>query len=188
MSESGDAIALLTSDHREVERLYEEFRRTGPDDADRRQELANAIIRELSVHAIVEEQYLYPLTVEAVDDGDDLAEHSLDEHQAIKDRLAELDEMQASDAGYAAKLAEVIETVRHHVEEEEGELFPQLRQAVGAERLDEAGEQMRRAKAMAPTRPHPHAPDRPPGNKILGPLVAAADRMRDAGRSFPGEG
>ena len=180
-----DAITLLTADHREVEGLYAEFLATPADDTDRRQELANQIIHELSVHAIVEEQYLYPLTAEAVSNGEQLADHSIEEHQGIKDRLAELDDMEAGDAGYAGKLADVIATVGHHVKEEEGELFPRLRQSVGADSLSQAGEKMRRAKAVAPTRPHPRAPNTPPGNKVLGAFVGVADKIRDAGRSFP---
>ena len=180
-----DAITMLTNDHREVERLYGEFKRTVADNGQRRQELANQIIQELSVHAVVEEQYLYPLTAEAVGNGEEMADHSLEEHQGIKDRLAELDGMEASDPGYEGKLDQVMAEVTHHVEEEEGELFPRLRQAVGAERLQEAGEKMRRAKSVAPTRPHPNAPDTPPGNKILGAFAAVADKIRDAGRDFP---
>ena len=184
-SSGEDAITMLTADHREVERLHAEFQATAAGDTHRRQELANQIIHELSVHAIVEEQYLYPLTAEAVSNGEQLADHSLDEHQGIKDRLAELDDMEAGDDGYAGKLAEVMATVGHHVQEEEGELFPRLRQSVGADSLTQAGEKMRRAKAVAPTRPHPRAPNTPPGNKVLGAFVGMADKVRDLGRDFP---
>ena len=180
-----DAISMLTNDHREVERLYAEFQGAGLNNV-RRQELANEIIRELSIHAIVEEMHLYPLTAEAVANGEQLADHSLEEHQEVKDRLNELDRMEAGDAGYDEKLSEVISTVNHHVEEEEGELFPRLRQSLDADRLIEVGEKMRRAKSMAPTRPHPGAPNTPPGNKVLGAFVGLADRLRDAGRDFPG--
>lgn len=179
-----DAITLLMSDHREVERLYAEFQQAGFENAERRQELANDIIRELSVHAIVEEMYLYPLTAEAVANGEELAEHSLEEHQEIKVQLDELDAMEAANQGYDQKLGSVISTVSHHVEEEEGQLFPALRRAVDADRLQGAGEKMRRAKAVAPTRPHPTAPNTPPGNKILGPFAAIADKIRDTGRRF----
>lgn len=182
-----DAITMLTNDHREVERLYDEFQAADSNDAQRRQELANQIIQELSVHAVVEEQYLYPLTADLVSNGEQMADHSLEEHQGIKDRLAELDDMEATDAGYEQQLAEVMATVSHHVEEEEGELFPQLRQSVGADRLAQVGDKMRRAKAVAPTRPHPSAPDTPPGNKILGAFAAVADKIRDTARDFPDE-
>lgn len=179
-----DAITMLMNDHREVEHLYEQFRQAPADDHSRRQQLANDIIRELSVHAVVEEMYLYPLTAEAVADGEQLAEHSLDEHQEVKDNLADLDGMEASDPGYDQKLAAVMAAVTHHVEEEEGQLFPTLRRSVDAGQLQEAGEKMRRAKAVVPTRPHPDAPDTPPGNKVLGPFVAVVDKMRDTAREF----
>lgn len=179
-----DAVAMLLADHREMERLYAQFEQTPPDEEDRRQALANDLIRELSVHAIVEEMYLYPLTAEAVANGEQLAEHSLDEHQEIKDRLADLDDMRASDSDYGRQLEAVMSAVTHHVEEEEGELFPALRRAVAPERLVQAGERMRRAKTVAPTRPHPAAPNTPPGNKILGAFAAIVDKIRDSARDF----
>lgn len=179
-----DAVAMLMADHRDMERLHAQFHQTPSEEANRRQALANDIIRELSVHAVVEEIYLYPLTAEAVANGEQLAEHSLDEHQEIKDRLAELDDMDVSDPDYGQQLDALMSTVSHHVEEEEGELFPALRRSVGAERLVQAGERMRRAKMVAPTRPHPAAPNTPPGNKILGAFAAVADRIRDSARDF----
>ena len=80
----------------------------------------------------------------------------------------------------------LIDAIRHHVEDEEKDLLPKLRDACDAcdacdaAELRELGEKFEHAKKMAPTRPHPAAPDRPPANKILGPGVGLIDRMRDA--------
>jgi hypothetical protein len=74
----------------------------------------------------------------------------------------------------------LMEDIRHHIEDEEGDLLPKLRQACSEADLQELGEKFENAKKMAPTRPHPAAPDRPPANKILGPGAGLIDRMRDA--------
>ncbi|MDP8987034.1 MAG: hemerythrin domain-containing protein, partial [Actinomycetota bacterium] len=71
-----------------------------------------------------------------------------------------------------------IESVRHHVEEEEGELFPQVRQALGRKRLGEIGDAMEELKKSAPTRPHPRAPDTPPGNVAANKAAGVLDRAR----------
>jgi hypothetical protein len=70
--------------------------------------------------------------------------------------------------------------IREHVKEEEGEMFPHLRQTFTAEELVEMGAKVESVKKMAPTRPHPSAPDEPPGDKLLGPVAGLFDRMRDA--------
>ena len=69
--------------------------------------------------------------------------------------------------------------VRHHVKEEESELFPELRAAVGEEELRAMGGQLAAAKKMAPTHPHPNAPATPPGNIVAGAAAAVVDRARD---------
>ena len=72
----------------------------------------------------------------------------------------------------------LIENVRHHVEEEESGLFPQVRKAVGRKELGELGQAMEKAKKTAPTRPHPKAPDTPPGNLVAGPGAAVVDKVK----------
>jgi hypothetical protein len=74
----------------------------------------------------------------------------------------------------------LIKDIRHHLEEEEGDLLPKLREACDEDELRALGEKFERSKRMAPTRPHPSAPDKPPANKILGPGTGLIDRMRDA--------
>lgn len=72
----------------------------------------------------------------------------------------------------------LIELVRHHVEDEEGEMFPAVRAAVGRKALTELGDVMEKAKAISPKQPHPKAPDTPPGNLVAGPGAAAGDRVK----------
>jgi hemerythrin superfamily protein len=174
-----DAVTLLENDHKVVERLFGRYESLEGGRTAEKKEIVQEIIRELSIHAAIEEQVLYPGVREALPDGDSLAEEALEEHKEAKDVLSDLDGMEPSDPGFDAKVKSLIADVRHHVEEEEDEMFPKLRSAVSQAKLDGMGEQMERAKGMAPTRPHPHAPDQPPGNVAAGPVVGAVDRLRD---------
>jgi hypothetical protein len=76
----------------------------------------------------------------------------------------------------------MIENVRHHVKEEEQDLFPKVRARLSRSRLLEIGDELRAAKSRVPTRPHPYAPDEPPGNVLVGGAVAVIDRARTAGK------
>jgi hypothetical protein len=75
-----------------------------------------------------------------------------------------------------------MELVRHHVKEEECELFPEVRSRISRRELLELGDQLRAAKRVVPTRPHPWAPDEPPGNSVVGGAVAVMDRVRGVGK------
>ena len=178
-----DAITLLKQDHRTVDALFRRYE-GGVQGEDKRQ-LVEEIIRELSIHAAIEEQVLYPAMRQAFPQGQDMAEEGIEEHAEVKETLSDLDGMDPSDPGFDPKVRSLIADVRHHVEEEEEEMFPKLASAVSAERLDEMGSAMENAKGLAPTRPHPHAPSTPPGNLVVGPVAGVVDRARDAlsGRS-----
>jgi hemerythrin superfamily protein len=175
-----DAIALLRQDHREVERLFKQFEKAGPRAHKSKRNLADKVIKELSVHAAIEEQVFYPAVREAVEETEDTVLESLEEHHIVKWTLSELDGMDPEAERFVPKMTVLIESVRHHVEEEEDELFPKVREALSRKQLAEIGEAMEKAKKAAPTRPHPHAPDTPPGNLVAGPGAAVLDKARDA--------
>lgn len=159
-----DAITLLKQDHKTVEGLFKKFEKTGEKAYAAQRELAEKIVKELSVHAAIEEQVFYPAIREAVPDTEDMVLESLEEHHIVKWVAAELDNMEPDEERFRAKMTVLIENVRHHVEEEEAELFPQVRQAMGRKALGEIGAQLEDAKKLVPTYPQPEAPDTPPGN------------------------
>ncbi len=177
-----DAIALLKSDHKTVEGLFKRFEKAGDRAHKRKRDLVDTIVEELSVHAAIEEQVLYPAARQAIPEEDETVLEALEEHHVVKLVLKELETMPATAERFDAKVTVLIENVRHHVKEEEGELFPALRKALGRKRLQELGEAMERAKAVAPTRPHPAAPDEPPGVLVAGTAAAVVDRAVKAGR------
>ncbi|MBA2282434.1 MAG: hemerythrin domain-containing protein [Acidimicrobiia bacterium] len=179
-----DAITLLESDHEVVEGLFKQFEAAGPKAYKAKQKIVDKIIRELAVHAAVEEMVFYPATRELSPDVEDHVLESLEEHHVVKWILSELDGMDPQHERYDAKVTVLMESVRHHVEEEEKEYFPQVRKLSDRPTLEEMGEVLASAKKVAPTRPHPRSPDEPPAN--LANLAAGLlDRIRDtvSGRS-----
>lgn len=174
-----DAITLLKDDHKSVEKLFKRFEKAGDGALVEKREVVDRIIEELSVHAAIEEQFFYPVVRATVPNTDDLALESLEEHHIVKWVLDELDSMDPADERFTAKVTVLIENVRHHVEEEEDELFPKVREELGRAALNELGDALHDAKATAPTHPHPTSPDTPPGNLIVGAAAGVADRITD---------
>ena len=101
---------------------------------------------------------------------------ALEEHHLVKVSLRELEDLDPTEERFDAKVTVLIEHVRHHVKEEESDLFPKVRQQLGRRRLQELGDELRAARSGVPTPPHPGAPDEPPGNALIGGAVAVVDR------------
>jgi hemerythrin superfamily protein len=174
-----DAITLLKDDHKTVEALFKRFEKAGDAAFKEKRQVVDRIIEELSVHAAVEEQLFYPVTRQTVPSTEDIALESLEEHHIVKWTLSELDTMDPTDERFDAKVTVLIENVRHHVEEEETEYFPKVRDELGRNALSDLGDAMASAKAIAPTHAHPKAPDTPPGNLVAGTAAGMVDRMGD---------
>jgi hemerythrin-like domain-containing protein len=169
------ALDLLKQDHREVEDLFARFEKTSASAHRRRQQLVGKMIEELSRHAAIEEEIFYPAARREVAAANEEVLEALEEHHVVKWTLNELEHMDPSDERYGAKVSVLIDSVRHHVEEEEKRLFTTIRRALGAPRLREIGAELAAAKASAPTRPHPQAPDTPPRNIITQSITAPFD-------------
>jgi len=174
-----DVVDVLVSDHREVEALFQELER-GQGTPDHRRQVADVVIAQLVRHSVAEEAYVYPTARRALPDGDQVAEHDIEEHAEAEQTMKELEAVEATDPRFDELVSRLSSMIRHHVEEEESELFPGLRSACAREELVELAGKVEAAKRMAPTRPHPSAPDRPPANKMLAPGAGLVDRMRDA--------
>ena len=123
---AGDALQLLRADHAKVIELFDQFRDI-KDEADDQEKdaLVARICGELIVHAAVEEEIFYPEARAALDD-EDLFDEALVEHASAKDLIAQLGEMEPGDELYNAKVTVLGEYVRHHIEEEQNEMFARV--------------------------------------------------------------
>jgi len=174
-----DVVDILVTDHHEVEALFVELE-TRQGTPEYRRQLVDVVIAELVRHAIAEEAYVYPTARKALPDGDQIAEHEIAEHADAERTMKDLESVDPSDPRFDELLAHLTSTIRHHVQEEENDLFPRLRAATAREELVELAGKVTAIKKIAPTRPHPSAPDRPPANKLLAPGTGLVDRVRDA--------
>ena len=177
-----NAIALLKADHGNVDHLFKEYEALGRDgDPKEKRRIVDHVIEQLSVHASIEEQLLYPALRARLDDDFPVLE-ALEEHHVAKASLAEIEKLLPTSERFDAKVAVLIESVRHHVEEEERDLFELLRTSFKGTELEELGERMEEAKKSAPTRPHPLSPDQPPLQALISLPIAVLDRVITTGR------
>ncbi|MCP2261457.1 Hemerythrin HHE cation binding domain-containing protein [Streptoalloteichus tenebrarius] len=175
-----DLFSVLIADHREVEQAFRELETGAISDPRQRRDLADHVIAELVRHSVAEEMYLYPTARKVLPDGDQIADQEIAEHAEAERVMKELDGMDATDARFDELLRTLMREIRDHIRGEENDLFPRLQAACDQEELRELGRKVTRAKQMAPTRPHPAAPDKPPANKLLAPGTGLVDRLRDA--------
>lgn len=125
-SKSQDAIALLKEDHRAVEELFKQFESAKGNG--RKEKLARKICLELIVHTKIEEEILYPACEGKI--AEDELKEAYVEHDAAKVLIAEIEGANGqTDDFFDAKVQVLSEEIEHHVKEEEGELFPEVRKA-----------------------------------------------------------
>jgi hemerythrin-like domain-containing protein len=140
------AIELLTNDHRKVEMLFDQYEEEKEAGEDSRQVLAEQICGELTVHARVEEEIFYPWLRENLDEEKmELVEEAEVEHQSAKDLIAQIESAGELDEAYDAKVKVLSEYIKHHVQEEENEIFKEV--ADMREELDTLGQEMAARKA-----------------------------------------
>lgn len=129
-SSGQDAIALLTQDHNKVKNLFDKFEMLMEDEdaEDEKLELAQEICMELTIHAQLEEEIFYPAAIEAIGQLDIMDEAAV-EHEAAKDMIEQLIPMAPEDEYFDARVMVLSEMVKHHIKEEEGEMFPRIKKA-----------------------------------------------------------
>jgi len=147
---STNALELLKRDHQEVDKLFKQYEqiKDGAEDS-AKEELVTQICDALTVHATIEEAIFYPAARQALpeEQGQDLLDEAAVEHQTLKDIIGRLETAPTSDPLYDAGVKVLSEYVKHHVREEETELFPKVRssdmdlQAIG-QQLEERKQQL----------------------------------------------
>jgi hemerythrin superfamily protein len=123
-----DAIALLEGQHREVEELFKKFEDLTDRAKASKKKIADQVCTALTLHAQIEEEIFYPATREASKETEDMVDEAIVEHASAKDLIAQILEMDPEDDLYDAKVKVLSEQIEHHVEEEEEEMFPKVRE------------------------------------------------------------
>jgi hemerythrin superfamily protein len=150
---SNDAIVMLKDDHKEILSAFSKFEDAGEGAHKTKGKLVERIIELLTVHTYIENEVMYPRVRELVPELEDDVLESYEEHHVADVLVMELLAMQPEDERFTAKTTVLIENVRHHIEEEEDEWFPKVREALGRTALQEIGEAMAEAKKTAPRHP-----------------------------------
>jgi len=138
---STDAIVLLKQDHKEIRKVFRDFEKAGPNAKATKGKLVEKMLELLTVHTYVENECVYPAARERVPDIEQHVLESYEEHHVADVLGMELKMMSPNDERFEAKTSVLIENVSHHIEEEESEWFPRMREAMGRKELQELGEQ-----------------------------------------------
>jgi hemerythrin-like domain-containing protein len=176
-----DVIEVLEHDHREVEQMFRELeslRGASTEEAlTRRKDLADQVTIELVRHSVAEEVIVYPAVAKEVSKEE--VEHAREEHAEAEETLHRMEKLDADDPGFDDELATLMAEIRHHIEDEEGQMFAHMRQVLPEDELRRLGGRVEAFKKVAPTRPHPHVPNTRAARLAAGPAASLFDRMRD---------
>ena len=150
---STDAIVVLKNDHKEIRKLFADFEKAGDNARATKQRLVDKMIELLTVHTYIENEVMYPRVRELLPDLEDDILESYEEHHVADVLVMELVGMKPDAERFTAKTTVLIENVDHHIDEEEKEWFPKVREGLGRKVLQELGADMLEAKKKAPRRP-----------------------------------
>jgi hemerythrin-like domain-containing protein len=147
---TSDAIVLLKADHKEIRSLFREFRGAGDKATKKKARLVEQIIGLLTVHTYIENEVMYPEIRALLPDLEDDVLESYEEHHVADVLCMELSAMAANAERFDAKTMVLIETVSHHIEEEEQDWFPKVRAGLGRKQLHDIGAKLEQARQKAP--------------------------------------
>ena len=140
------ALELISNDHRKVEALFDQYEEQKDDEDESRRDTAMRICKELTVHALAEEKVFYPWLREALEEDDmEMVEEAQVEHNGAKDLIAQIEAAESVDDKFDAMVKVLSEYIKHHVKEEEQEIFPKVKDQ--AEELDELGQEFAAAES-----------------------------------------
>lgn len=143
-----DAIAMLKADHDKMKKLLAELETTTERGVKTRAELFSTIKGELTIHELIEEEIFYP-ALKSHPKAKDIVLEGYEEHHVVDLLMGELEEMDVADETWGAKAVVMKENIEHHIEEEEGEMFPQARQVFDRGELEDLGARMADRKETA---------------------------------------
>jgi hemerythrin-like domain-containing protein len=150
---STDAIVLLKQDHHEMRTLFRRFEATGEGASKRQAGIVDKIIEALTVHTYIENECMYPEVRALLPDLREDVLESYEEHHVADVLCAELAALSPDDDRFHAKTVVLIESITHHMDEEERDWFPKVRAGLGRKQLQELGDRMLELKKTAPHYP-----------------------------------
>jgi hemerythrin-like domain-containing protein len=178
-----DALTFLRQDHKSVLGMLEVLdgapEGNGAAASGLRTMVTNLVIAE-SQHEAIEEQFFWPAVRDALDEGNELADTAVEQEQAGKQLLQQLEDSEPGEPEYQEALKQFVKLGRDHIAFEQDVVWPRFQAAVSDEELVALGEKLERAKKIAPTRPHPDTPPNSTVLKTVGMATATMDHIRDA--------
>ena len=150
---SQDAIVMLKQDHKEIKRLFADFEKAGGGALKTKQRLVDKIIEQLTVHTYIENEVMYPRVRALLPEVEDDVLESYEEHHVADLLVMELSVMKPDGERFVPKMTVLIENVEHHMDEEEHEWFPKVREGLGRKQLQEIGDELAERKKTAPRKP-----------------------------------
>ena len=150
---STDAIVILKDDHKKIKKLFKQFQGAAENATDRKGGIVKQILEELTVHTYLENEVMYPRVRELLPDLEDDVLESYEEHHVADVLVMELAGMKPSAERFDAKTTVLIESVTHHIEEEEQDWFPKVREGISRKQLQQIGAEMEAKREKAPRRP-----------------------------------
>ena len=150
---SHDAIVLLKDDHKQIRKVFRDFESAGEQATSRKGTLVETMIELLTQHTYIENEVMYPRVRELLPALEDDVLESYEEHHVADVLVMELSGMKPDAERFDAKTTVLIENVRHHIEEEEEEWFPKVREGLGRKALQDIGAEMEKARKKAPRKP-----------------------------------
>ena len=147
-----DAVTLIKKDHQAVESLFARYEKLKPRAYRQAGEIRDRVCRELTIHAEIEEQILYPATREVRGETEEMIQEAEEEHAEAKAAIAELQGLSPESVKFPGAMGKLIGGVRHHVKEEEGEMLPKLRKGMARDDLEGLGKELAKAKREAQRR------------------------------------
>ena len=173
-----DIVESIRRDHAGARTLLDRY-----DIAEDREDWFCHVRQTLVRHEVAEEVAVYPAIRHSGNPLKEVIDSRLGEQRQAEKLLAAMEKMDLDGQEFDKAFIELKAAVLEHAASEESTILPAIDAQKSVEQRRMMGERYERAKAAAPTHPHPHAPNTPPGNLVLGPVVALADRIRDAARN-----
>ena len=150
---SDDAIVILREDHKEIRKLFREFQDAGANATATKGKIVDRILEALTVHTYLENEVMYPEVRTLLPDVEDDVLESYEEHHVADVLCMELAAMKPDAERFDAKVTVLIENVTHHMDEEEQDWFPKVREGLGRKQLSEIGRRMNEIRPSAPRSP-----------------------------------